>query len=346
MSDPLQQALATALAHLLAHVDTCDDEVLDPDTAVGWTEHTAHALGRLAPGDRRRLDALLRQAALREPEGPWREALLRVPAGLGLAEDPYAWYCDAVEDHARRFAKTLRGADPAAPVPSCPGWTVGDLIAHYGTTHRWTAHMVRTLPTERVFAKDLRLQPPADPAECLDWAVEGAEAAVRALRAADPDAGLWSFGADRHVRAYHRRVLSESAVHLADAALAVGAEPRVEPATAADAVEEFLENLPHYGWIAEPVSRIGRDGATLRLTATDTGAAARTTWTITLGGGGFDWTRRTAAPGTTEPATVTVAGTAGELLLLLYGRYGADDHRFTVSGDPTLLDAWTSATAF
>ncbi|MFF8831560.1 maleylpyruvate isomerase family mycothiol-dependent enzyme [Streptomyces sp. NPDC015131] len=340
-SEALEQALAEALAHLLTAVDTCDDEVLDPDTAVRWTEHTAHVLDRLAPADRRRLGDLFEQAARREPDAALRAALARVPAGLGLDEDVHEGYCDAVEDHARHFAKLLRDADPATPVTTCPGWTLAGLAAHYGTAHRWSAHLVRTLPTERVLARDLALDPPADPAACLDWAVRGAEEAARTLRAADPDAALWSPGADPHVRAFPRRLAFESAVHLADAELALGAEPRIEPGLAADGVEEFLENLPYYGRLAEAVSRLGRDGASLRLSATDTGAS----WTITLGGGGFAWCRDTPAH-PEAPATVTVAGTTGELLLLVYGRYGADDLRFAVSGDRTLAAGWAAATAY
>lgn len=32
---------------------------------------------------------------------------------------------------------------PSAPVPSCPGWTVLDLVAHTGAVYHWAAAMVR-----------------------------------------------------------------------------------------------------------------------------------------------------------------------------------------------------------
>ncbi|MEU2184812.1 hypothetical protein ABZ579_28975, partial [Streptomyces thermolilacinus] len=147
----------------------------------------------------------------------------------------------------------------------------------------------------------------------------------------------WSFGAPPLARSPGGRRCFAPAAHLADAELALGAEPRVEQGTAADGIEEFLENVPYYAWVAEPIAQLGRDGAALRLRAADTGAV----WTLTLGDGGFGW-----STSGTGPAAVTVEAGCGELMLLLYGRYGAEDSRFTVTGDRALLDAWLAATRF
>ncbi|MEV5972787.1 maleylpyruvate isomerase family mycothiol-dependent enzyme [Streptomyces sp. NPDC051921] len=337
MSEALLSALTEALADLVTAVETADDEVLDPDTAVKWLESTAFVLGRLPAADRRTLDGLFRDAALREPAGPWRDQLLKVSEGFGLTEDPHVVDCDRVETHVETFVTLVRGADPATPVPTCPGWTLADLVKHHGTTHRWTEHLVRTRATERVWSKDVPLDLPEDPAAYADWLAASAEASLRTLRAAEPDAPMWSHGADPHVRFFPRRLLFEAVVHLVDAELALGREPgRIDPGTAADGIEEFLENLPYFSWVAEPVAQLDRDGASLRLTATDTGAA----WTLTLGGGGFTWQRRAEGE-----ATAAVEGTTADLLLLVYGRYGTDDPRFMLAGDRTVLDAWRSATA-
>ncbi|MFF6777345.1 maleylpyruvate isomerase family mycothiol-dependent enzyme [Streptomyces sp. NPDC012637] len=336
MSDALPNTLAEALADLVTAVDTSDDAVL-PDTATKWLESTASCLGGLSAADRRALDRLFRDAALRQPAGPRRDELLKVSERLGLTDDAHAGYCDLVRSHVESFVTLVRGADPAIPVPTCPGWTLADLVEHHGTTHRWIEHLVRTRATERVWSRDVPLDLPDDPAAYPDWLAASAEASLRALRAADPDTVLWSHGADPHVRFFPRRLLFEAVVHLTDAELALGREPgRVDPGTAADGIEEFLDNLPYFSWVAEPVAQLGRDGESLRLAAADTGAA----WTVTLGGGGFTWRRH--ADGA---ATAAVEATAGELLLLLYGRYAADDPRFTHSGDRAALDAWLRATA-
>ncbi|MFF5973008.1 maleylpyruvate isomerase family mycothiol-dependent enzyme [Streptomyces sp. NPDC012769] len=337
MSDALLNTLAEALADLVTSVETADDEVLDPDSAVKWLESTAHVLGRLPAADRRTLDGLFRDAALREPPGPRRDELLTVSRGFGLTEDDHVVNCDLVESYVQRFVALVRDADLATPVPTCPGWTLADLVKHHATTHRWIEYLVRTRATERVPSTDGPLDPPEDPAAYPDWLAASAEVSLRTLRAADPDAPMWCHGADPHARFFPRRLLFEAVVHLADAELALGREPGpIDPGTAADGIDEFLENVPYFAWVAEPVARLGRDGASLRLTATDTGAV----WTITLGGGGFTWRRRAEGE-----ATTTVEGTVADLLLLVHGRRATDDPRFTRTGDRTLLDAWRTATA-
>ncbi|MET9952697.1 maleylpyruvate isomerase family mycothiol-dependent enzyme [Streptomyces sp. NPDC006339] len=337
MSDALLNTLAEALADLVTSVETADDDVLDLDTGVKWLESTAYILRRLPAADRRALDRLFRDAALREPPGPRRDELLQVSEGFGLTEDDHLVHCDLVESYVERLVALVREADPATPVPTCPGWTLADLVKHHAATHRWIEYLVRTRATERVEPTDGPLDPPGDPAAYADRLAESAELSLRTLRAADPDAPMWCFGADPHARFFPRRLLFEAVVHLADAELALGREPApVEAGTAADGIDELLENVPYYSWVAERVARLGRDGASLRLTATDTGAA----WTVTLGGGGFTWQRRAEGD-----ATTTVDGTAADLLLLLYGRRPADDPRYAHTGDRTLLDAWLTATA-
>ncbi|MFI1393913.1 maleylpyruvate isomerase family mycothiol-dependent enzyme [Streptomyces sp. NPDC020681] len=334
MSDALMNALAEALADLVTSVDTCDDDVLDPDTGVKWLETTGYLLDRLSPADRLTLSRLLRRAAARQPDGAWRDDLLRIPEEFGLDDDQHELYCDAVEHLERRFVETVRDVDPATPVPSCPGWSFADLVKHHGTTHRWMEHLVRTRASERVWSRDVPLDLPDDTAAYPDWLARSAAATLRTMRGVDPETPMWSHGADQRVRFFPRRLLFEAVVHLADAELALGQQPRIAVSTAADGIEEFLENLPYYSWLAEPVGAL--PAGSIRLAAKETGA----TWTIVFGPGGFRWTK------TAGEAHVSVTGTTGDLLLLVYGRLKADDARFVVSGDRAVLGGWLRAATF
>ncbi|MGF0175897.1 hypothetical protein ACQF36_37125 [Streptomyces sp. Marseille-Q5077] len=85
--DPLLSTLAEAMAHLVAAVDTSTDEEASPDAASRWFEYPAYLFDRLGAEDRHRLADLFRDAAMKEPEGTWRDALLEVPDGFGLNED-------------------------------------------------------------------------------------------------------------------------------------------------------------------------------------------------------------------------------------------------------------------
>ncbi|MET9351053.1 maleylpyruvate isomerase N-terminal domain-containing protein [Streptomyces termitum] len=336
MSDALLNALAEALAGLVTAVETSDEEVLDPDTAVKWLEQTGHSFAGLGAADRRALDALFREAALRQPAGAWRDEPARVSEGFGLDRDEYHATLDTLAETARRYADTVRRADPATPVPTCPDWDLGDLTRHLGTVHGWAEHLVTARPATRVRPGDLALDPPTDPLARPDWFSARADGFTRAARAADPDAPVWSPGADPSVRHYPRHVLAETLVHLADAEIALTGTARpLDPDAAAESLDHFLATAPYVPWLAEPLAHLDRDGAVLRLAARD----SRTVWTLVLGGGGFTWSRGSggAAP------TAEVTADAGDLLLLLHRRYGADDARFTLTGDRGLLDDWLAA---
>ncbi len=75
------------MAHLVAAVDTSTDEQASPDAVSRWFEYPAYLFDRLDMEDRHRLASLFREAAMKEPEGPWRNALLEVPNGFGLDDD-------------------------------------------------------------------------------------------------------------------------------------------------------------------------------------------------------------------------------------------------------------------
>ncbi|MDQ4055480.1 MAG: maleylpyruvate isomerase family mycothiol-dependent enzyme [Actinomycetota bacterium] len=206
-----------------------------------------------------------------------------------------------------RFASGLADADPAAEVPSCPGWTVLDLVAHLGNIHAWAAGVVDT--GRRGPASEDR----PDPGRLQTWYAERAGVLLTALEASDPEAPCWNFAGVQETKGFwRRRQMLETQMHLVDLDQAHGRPTDLEADDCADGVTEtceiFLPRLHARGYpadLAEPVSFV----------ATDT----RHRWTLT--------------PCEGLPPALTLAsgvlandrlqGTAEQLWLLLWKR--ADD---------------------
>jgi uncharacterized protein (TIGR03083 family) len=248
---------------------------------------------------------------------------------------PHERYCDALGGEIARFADVARGADPSTPVPTCPDWTIAELVRHAGTIHRWAGRMVADLAPERLDRRQLDVNLPPDQAGWPDWLAAGADPLVAALRSADPDAPMWAWGADQHVRFWSRRMLHETTVHRADAELAITRDPAIDVEVAVDGVEELLENLPSAASFRPDVAALSGDGETLLLDCTDTDVD----WIITLVPDGFRWRQ-----GDGE-ADVAVRGTAADLLLFMYRRRRPDDPRFDRLGDETVLQHWLEHSA-
>src|SRR5688572_4790869 len=114
-------------------------------------------------------------------------------------------YCDALAPEIARLGDAVRGADLSAQVPTCPEWTLADLIEHTGIIHRWAAEMVRQLSPERLDRERMDVPVPP-PDQRADWLAAGAGDVVAAFRAADPDEAMWAWGADKHARFWPRRM--------------------------------------------------------------------------------------------------------------------------------------------
>jgi uncharacterized protein (TIGR03083 family) len=244
----------------------------------------------------------------------------------------HAGYTEATGREIVRLAEVISKHDMSRPVPSCPGWDVGALIAHVGGVHRWAAAMVRDLAERRYDRATMDLQVPEERADYTSWLLAGGELLREALAARDPDAPMWAWGGDQRVLFWSRRQLHETVVHRADAEIALGVSPVIDEAVAEDGVEEFLDLLPHVRWRKQIKELVG-DGETISWQA-DNGAG----WLITLTPDGFTH-ERSGLPG-----TVTVrAATCADLQLLAWGRRRADD--YAVTGDEAFLAWWLERSA-
>src|SRR5262245_14048839 len=132
-------------------------------------------------------------------------------------------YVGALRSQGELLADAAQRAGLAAAVPSCPGWTVRDLLRHTGYVHRWATGFVAEGLTRPVGASEEEIlgRGPAD-AELPFWFREGHAALVRALGAAAPGLNCWAFlPAPSPLAFWARRQAHETAIHRVDAEQAV-----------------------------------------------------------------------------------------------------------------------------
>jgi len=252
-------------------------------------------------------------------------------------------YVAEIEASTAGLAEILAEHGQSLPIPTCPEWTLRQLVTHVGRAHRWAAEITRTrsdafIPFREV--PDGKL--PGDRAEQCAWLRAGAARIVDAVREADRDL-VWSFTGPVPAGFWIRRMAHETLVHRADAQLAAGADPEpvIEAEVAADAIDEWLMLLTggilgNAGEQTKPLpARAG-----LHIHATDDGLGGRGEWMIRHDTGGL-----TVEPGHGK-GDASLTGPAASLLLVLMRRRPVSDPAVTVYGDSAVVDGWLASTAF
>ncbi|MFJ9903872.1 maleylpyruvate isomerase family mycothiol-dependent enzyme [Streptomyces sp. NPDC101152] len=235
------------------------------------------------------------------------------------------------------------GADLSAKVPTCPDWTLEQLVLHMGGVLRWVEVLVRTRAQEDVPDEDIPRgdgpQTPGDAAELDAWLAEAGELVVGALREAGPDAKVWSWAGMLGSGFWARRMAHEITVHRADATLAAGLRYEVAPDIAADAIDEWLQIV---GLVAErretepPLAA----GCSLHLHATDVSPELNAEWLVEGTEGGITWRRGHAK------ADVALRGPLTSLLLAFYRRLSLDSPEVEVLGERQVLELWLERATF
>ncbi len=222
--------------------------------------------------------------------------------------------------------------DLDAAVPSCPGWTLRDLVEHLGGVHRWARDaVVDAAPPQRSSALDPPTDPAPEEADALArWFGDGAISLANALDGHDLDAPTWTpFPIpDPTVAVWLRRQTHETALHRWDAEGAVAAARPLDPALSSDGIDEYLDVI---------VPRlVQRDGVVLpsgsaHLHCTDVPGE----WTVEVVDGRYELDR------THRKGDAAVRGSAEHLLLTLWGR-DVPEGAVEILGDAQVGGAWTS----
>jgi uncharacterized protein (TIGR03083 family) len=243
-----------------------------------------------------------------------------------------AEHISALDHEGRRLADVASGTAWDAPVPSCPGWTLRDLVTHVGGVHRWAAAIVGGALSRSDRETHAAVGSGPLDAELLDWFRSGHANLVWTLRNADPAVSFWSFlPAPTPLASWARRQAHETAIHRVDAELTAGADVSpCDDAFALDGLDELLYSF---------AARRGRGGPTADppriIEVRPTGAATRR---ICIGPSGIDTTDLDAAEATGAgvAARCAVSGSPHDVYLWSWHRPAA----FTVDGDRAVLDDW------
>ncbi|MEW2252716.1 maleylpyruvate isomerase family mycothiol-dependent enzyme [Streptomyces sp. NPDC006975] len=245
----------------------------------------------------------------------------------------------AVAAETARFVATIGDADLTTTVPSCPGWTLADLVKHTGSVQRWFSVLLRTRVQQPPRTREVDLRLPEREDGYPGWLAESATVAAEAFAATDPDLPMWAWGVDQHARFWARRMLFETLLHRADAELALGLSPAIDRTLAVDGIDEFLVNLPFATSFAPKVADLRGPDRTIGFRTTDGDDA----WLVRLRPDGFGLEQTGEAADT---ADATVRGAAADLLLLVYGRLPYEAQSLAHEGDEDLLTHWFANSAF
>jgi uncharacterized protein (TIGR03083 family) len=257
-------------------------------------------------------------------------------------EPDVARLATGLREETAAIAAAVAGVGPQEVVPTCPEWRVRDLVGHIGQAHRWAARLVRQPHRQGRAAAPVpepREAGPGHPDEWAGWLAAGADELVDAVAGAGPDTPVWTFLGERPAAFWLRRMLADTTVHHADAALTAGTAPAIAPDLAADAVSEGLGLIAASGaaGLKPELAALRGDGETIALHPQQPGPPG---WAITRTPAGVAWERRTA------PADVVLTGSVTQVLLVFSRRVPPTEARVTISGDAALLEHWLAHTAF
>jgi uncharacterized protein (TIGR03083 family) len=231
-------------------------------------------------------------------------------------------YLTSIEADNRTLLDIAAESDLALPVPTCPGWTLRDLVEHVSGATRW----VSTCVSSGLVAQERILLPgPSGREDLLEWAQESVEELLTVLAATPPEQPVWTpiRGALGSLW-WRRKQALEVAIHRTDAQVAVGGvSETIDAPLALDGIDEYAEEFLPLMLLgvakAPPVTAV-------LLSPNDTDESR----TLSLIPAGDD-----RDPG--HP-TVELTASASELLLWMWNR--APEAALKVSGDDTVVQWW------
>ena len=239
-------------------------------------------------------------------------------------------YLAALQTEGELFAAAIAAVGPDAPIPTCPDWTMTDLVHHVGEVHRWATTVVTgALAKPSLIPADFLGPLPGDD-RLVEWFRDGHAGLVDALATAPAALQAFVFHADSPPPQlfWARRQAHETTMHRVDAESAAGAPTAIDPVVAADGIDEMLT-----GFAPRRITPLHADQPVSLLVITDDQAGA---WRLTISDGPPVTERVEASSG--ADADCTVGGRADDLNRALWNRVGTETLR--ISGDASVLESF------
>lgn len=235
-------------------------------------------------------------------------------------------YLTALDDEGARFAAAIAAAPPDAAIPTCPAWTMRDLVHHTGEVHRWATAIIRDgLAKPSLIPADFRGPLPSDD-QLTAWFTEGHARLVDAVQAAPDDLAAFVFHADPPPPRlfWARRQTHETEMHRVDAESATGLNTPIDALVAADGIDEMLT-----GFAPRKFTPLHADPPVSLLITTDDTPGV---WRLTVSDGLPVAERIEGA----ADADCSVCGPADAIYRALWNRGGTD--QLGLTGDPSVLN--------
>ncbi len=230
-------------------------------------------------------------------------------------------YLASIRQESELFYKTADGADPTMGVPSCPEWTIADLVWHLAEVHWFWASDVEQRASDPEAVESGKPPRPSGYADLVAFGRAELDRLIKVLEATPDDVAVWTWAmndSDHNVAFIRRHQVQEAAVHRWDmqSAASSSVPDLIDPEAASDSIDEFLWST--LSWSVNPKKPLH---GSVHLHCTDVDGE----WFIESDGR----VDRAHAKG-----DVALRGTASDLLLALYNRVAIDD--LDVVGDELL----------
>ena len=243
----------------------------------------------------------------------------------------------ALLEQTRAFGDLIRPADPSTPVPTCGEWTLKQLYRHVGRGNRWAAQIISERRNQPLDPREVRDgKPPDDHDAAVEWFQRGAQMIIDAVDHVGADARVWTFIGPRPAGWWIRRRVHETAVHRADAALALGAGFELPAEFAADCLSEWIE----LATVDKRHPPALDPGQSIHLHATEEKLGPTGEWTIAHDEDGLSWSH------SHSKSDVALRGPVTGLLLATVRRKTAADAGLEMLGDAAVWDGWLERTPF